>query len=73
MLRDEATCSDDVEGGDAEKSFGVVDTGGFEDLGAYGDGGVDGVGDDEDVCFGGGGGNGFGEVSYYGGVGVEEI
>ena len=40
-FRHEARGADDVEGGDAEKAFGVVDALGFEDFGADWDGGVD--------------------------------
>ena len=50
---EEAGGTDDVEGGDAEDAAGVVDAGFLEDLGDDGDGRVDGVGDDEDVGFGG--------------------
>ena len=41
VLGDEAGGADDVESGDAEEAFGVVDAFGFEDLGADWDGGVD--------------------------------
>lgn len=71
VLRDEAAGAHDVEGRDAEEALGVVDAGGFEDLGADGHGAVDGVGDHEDVGVRGGGGDGFSEVADYGGVGVE--
>lgn len=73
VLRDEAAGAYDVESGDAEEALGVVDAGGFKDFGADGYGGVDGVGDYEHVGFGGGGGDGFGEVADYRGVGVEEV
>lgn len=73
VLGNEAARAHDVEGGDAEEALGVVDACGFENLGGDGDGGVDGVGDDEDVGFGGGRGDGFSEVADYGGVGVEEV
>jgi hypothetical protein len=72
-LGDEAAGTDDIEGGDTEEGLGVVDTGLLVDLAADGDGGVDGVGDDEELGLGGGLGSGFGEVTDDGGVGVEEI
>ena len=40
-LGDEARGTDNVEGGDTEEALGVVDTGGLEDLGGDGNGGVD--------------------------------
>jgi len=40
-LGEEAGGTNDVESGDAEEAFGVVDTFGFEDFGADRDGGVD--------------------------------
>lgn len=72
-LGDEAGSADDVEGGDTEELLGVVDALGLEDLLADGDGGVDGVGDDEELGLGGRVGNGLGEVADNGGVGVEEV
>lgn len=72
-LADEARGTDDIEGGDTEEALGVVDTTGLVDLGADGDGRVDGVGDDEEVGLGGGLGAGLGEVTDDGGVGVEEV
>lgn len=72
-LGDEAAGADNVEGGDTEELLGVVDTGLLEDLGADGDGRVDGVGDDEEVSVGGVLGSGLGEIADDGGVGVEEI
>lgn len=47
----EASGTDDVEGGDTKDAAGVKDTSFFEGGGDNGDGGVDGVGDDEDVGF----------------------
>lgn len=70
---DETAGAHDVEGCDAEETLGIVDAGCFEDFCADGDGAVDGIGDYEDVGFGGGLGDGFGEVTDYGGVGVEEV
>lgn len=72
-LGDEAAGADNVEGGNTEEGLGVVDTGSLEDLGADGDGRVDGVGDDEDLGLGGGLGNSLGQVADDGGVGVEEV
>lgn len=40
-LRDEARCTDNIEGGHAEEALGVVDTFGLEDFGDDGDRGVD--------------------------------
>jgi hypothetical protein len=40
-LGDEAGGADDVEGGDAEETLGIVDVLGLVDLGDDGDGGVD--------------------------------
>lgn len=72
-LGDEAGSANDVEGGDTEELLGVVDALGLEDLLADGDGGVDGVGDDEDLGLGGRLGNGLGEVTDDGGISVEEV
>ena len=43
MLRDEAACADDIEGRNAEETFGVVGAFGLEDLSADGYGAVDRV------------------------------
>ena len=67
---EEACGADDVEGGDAEDAAGVVDTSLLQDLGDDGDGGVDGVGDDEEVSLGGDTGNSSGKVANDGGVGL---
>jgi len=72
-LRDEAGSTDDIEGGDTEKTLWVVDSLGLEDLSNDWDGGVDWVGDDEDVGIWGGLSGGLGEVADDGGVGIEEI
>lgn len=72
-LADEAASTDDIEGGDTEETLGVVDATGLVNLGADGDGRVDGVGDDEQVGLGARLGAGLGEVADNGGVGVEEI
>jgi hypothetical protein len=72
-LRDEAGCADNIEGGDTEQALGVVDTCLLEDLGDDGHGGVDGVGDDEDVRVWGRLGGGFCEIADNRGVGVEEV
>lgn len=72
-LADEAASANDVERGDAEEALGVVDAAGLEDLGDDGNGGVDGVGDDEEVGLGGRLRGGLGQVADDGGVGVEEI
>lgn len=72
-LGDEARGADDVEGGDTEETAGVVDTGLLQDLGGDGNGAVDRVGDDEDVGVGAVLGDGLGQVTDDGGVGVEEV
>lgn len=51
-LRDEAGGTDNIKGGDTEKTLGVVDTVLLEDLSEDGNGRVDGVGDDEEVGLG---------------------
>ena len=73
MLRDETACADNIEGGNTEKTLGVVCAFGFEDLGADGYGAVDWVCNDENVGFWGGVCNGFGEVSNDRGVGIEKV
>ena len=69
----EALGTDDVEGGNTEDVGGVVNTSFLKDGGDNGDGGVDRVGDDEDVSLGGDAGDGSGEVADDGGVGVKEV
>ena len=73
VLGDEAGGAHDVEGGDAEKAGWIVGAGRFQDFGADWHSAVYRVGDDEDVGFGAGGCDGFGEVADDGGVGVEEV
>jgi hypothetical protein len=51
-LRDEAGGTNDIKGGDTEETLGVVDTVLLEDFSEDRDGGVDGVGDDEEVGLG---------------------
>jgi hypothetical protein len=51
-LSNEGLGTDDVECGDTEQLLGVKDTSSLEDLGGDGYCGVDGVGNDEDVCLG---------------------
>jgi hypothetical protein len=72
-LRNESRGSDDVKGGDTEDLLGVVDTLGLEDLSNNGDGGVDGVGDNENLGLGGKVSNTLGKIADNGGVGVEQI
>ena len=72
-LRNEARRTNDVESGDTEKGLWVVNATGLEDLGADGDGGVDRVGDDENLGLGGRFGNGLCEVTDDAGVRVEEV
>lgn len=73
VLGDEAGGADDVKGGDTEETLGVVDTGLLQDLGGDGNGAVDRVGDNEDVGLGAVLGDGLGEVTDDGGVGVEQV
>ena len=72
-LGNEGLGADDVEGGDTEQALGVEDTLGLEDLGGDRDGGVDGVGDDEDEGLGGDIGDDLNEALDDTGVDVEEI
>lgn len=51
-LRDEAGGTNDIKGGDTEETLGVVDTVLLENFSKDRDGGVDGVGDDEEVGLG---------------------
>lgn len=67
---EEGAASDDVQGGHAEQPLGVKDAVLLEHLGKDGDGGVDGVGDDQDHGAGSVLGGGLGEVSDDRGVGV---
>lgn len=57
----EGSGTDNVEGGDAEETAGVVRTGLLQGLGEDGDGRVDGVGDDEDEGVRASVGNGLGK------------
>jgi hypothetical protein len=56
----ECRCADDVEGCHTEEFLGVEYVFGFENFGNNGDGGVNGVGDDEDEGVGAGSCNSFG-------------
>ena len=66
----EASGTDNVQSGDTEDVAGVEDTSLFESLGNDWDGGVDGVGDDEDVSIWSDTGNSGSEVADNGGVGL---
>jgi hypothetical protein len=72
-LGDEGLGTNDIEGGDTEQALGVKDSLGLEDLGGDRDSGVDGVGDDENVGFGGNLGDGLDEALDDAGVDVEEV
>jgi hypothetical protein len=72
-LSDKGLGTNDIEGGDTEKTLGVKDSLGLEDFGGDWDGRVDGVGDDEDISFWCDVGNGFDEAFDDTGVDVEEI
>lgn len=65
--------SDNVEGGDTEQLLGVEDVVLLQDLGGNGDGGVDGVGDDEHKGVGGVLGDTGDEVSDDTGVDLKQI
>lgn len=73
MLRDETACADNIEGCNAEETLGVVCAFRLENFGADGHGAVDGVGDDQYVSVWSSVCDGFGEVPYDGGVGIEEV
>ncbi len=73
MLRDETACADNIEGRNAEETFGVVCSFGLEDFGTDGNGTVDRICDDENIGIWGGVCNGFGEVPNDGGIGVEKV
>ena len=62
-LTEEASSTDNIKGGDTENAAGVVDTGLLQRLRDNGDGGVDGVGDDEEVRLRRDTGDGGGEVA----------
>jgi hypothetical protein len=72
-LGDEAGGSEDVEGGDAEETLGVVDALGLEHLGDNWDGRVDWVGDDAHHGLWAVVGDRLGEVSDNGRIGVEQV
>lgn len=72
-LTKESGSSDNVEGGNTEETLLVEDTGLLEDLSEDGDGGVDRVGDDEDVSLGAVLSDSLGEISDDRGVGVEQV
>lgn len=71
--RKESSSSDDVEGGYAKYVSGVEDIRLFEGSGDDGDGGVDGVGNDEDIGFWGDFGDDFDQAFDDAGVDVEEV
>lgn len=72
-LSNEGLGTDNIECGDTEKLLGVEDTSGLEDLGGDGNCGVDGVGDDKDVCLGAVLGNALNEALDNAGVDLEQI
>lgn len=51
-LSGESRSANDIEGSHTKKFLGVEYILGFKDFSDDGDGGVDGVGDDEDECIG---------------------
>lgn len=72
-LADETGSANDIESGDTEQAFGVVDAASLEDLGADGHSRVDGVGDDQEVGLRSGLSGSLSKVTDDGGVGVEKI
>lgn len=72
-LLGESLGTNDVKGGDTEQTLGVENTGVLEDLGGNGDGGVDGVGDDQDESLGAILGDTLNEIADDAGVDLEEI
>lgn len=70
---DECLSTNDIERGDTEQALGVEDSLGLKNLSSDGDSRVDGVGDDQDVGFGGNIGNGLDEALDDAGVDVEEV
>lgn len=72
-LRDESGSTDNIEGGDTEETFWVVDSLCLEDLGNNWDRAVYWVGNDEDVGFWGRLGSGFGKIADDGCICVEKI
>ena len=72
-LGHESGSTNNIEGGDTEKTLGVVNSFCLEDLCNDRNCGVHWVGDNKDVCIGSRFSSGFGEISDNGGIGVEEI
>lgn len=72
-LLGESLGTNDVKGGDTEQTLGVENTGVLEDLGGNGDGGVDGVGDDQDESLGAILGDTLNEIADNAGVDLEEV
>lgn len=70
---DEGFGTDDIESSDTKELLRVEDAGGLQHLSGDGHCGVDGVGDDEDVCLGGIFGDAFDESLDDTGVDLEEI
>jgi len=72
-LGDKGLGTDDIEGGDTKELLGIEDTGLLEDLGGDWDGGVDRVGDDQDVCLGAVLGDTLNQTLDDAGVDLEEV
>lgn len=72
-LGDEGLGTNDIEGGDTEEALCVEDTLGLQDLGGNWDGGVDRVGDDQDVSLRCNLGDNLDEALDDAGVDVEKI
>lgn len=69
--REETRRTNDIECGDAKETSRIENTGFLENRGDDGDGGIDWVGDDEDVGFGSGFGDGLRKVTNDAGIGLE--
>lgn len=72
-LADESAGPDYIQCGDTKETFGVVDTCTLEYLGDDWNGRVDGVRNDEDICFRSRLGGCLGEITDNGSIGVKEI
>lgn len=72
-LGDEGLGTDDIEGGDTEELLGVELASAFQHLGGDGNGGVDGIGDDEDKGIWGVVCDALDDVAHDAGVDLEQV
>lgn len=72
-LLGEGLGTDNVKGGHTEQTLGVEDASSLEDLSGDGDGGVDGVGDNQDGGLGAELGDTLDEITHDTGVDLEEV